>query len=102
MVVCIVDVFGEVGGEDDYLIIGLRYGFQCSIDGSGGAAGHHYLIGGEGQASCRRQMRCYGSARLRVACVGHISMHTRPGFVRPVAQLFAKLLRRLDYGVAQR
>ena len=102
MIVHIVAVFHEVGGEDDYLVSGVEDGLQGHVDGRGCAAGHQDVPGAEGKAGLRRQIVGNGLAGLDIAVIGHVPVHPLDRAIGQAANLPVELFRGFDHRIAQR
>ena len=74
MIIDVELVLHEVRGEDDHLFAGIEHGLQRGIEGAGGAAGHHDLGPGYGQAGLLGEDLGHGGAAFVVPGVVHVTM----------------------------
>ena len=102
VVVYVVEVLEEVGGEDDDFFAGVEDGLQHHVGGGCRAAGHGYLVAGEREAQFFAESIGHGLAGLHITGVGHIAMHSGHRLAGKAAQLVLEFGGRLDDRVAQR
>ena len=102
VVVGVVVVLNEVGGEDDHLVARVQQGLEHHVHRAARAHGHQRVVGGEVQPRLLAQLGGHRRAGVRIAGVGHVAVHSRRRVVGDAAQLVEELARRLDDGVAER
>ena len=102
VIVDVIQIFPEVGRQDDDLVAGVEDGFQDDIGGGGGPAGHNDFGAGERQAGIGGQGSGHRLAGVGIARVGHIAVHPRLGVFGQAAQFGVEFRRRLHHRIAQR
>ena len=102
VIVDVIQIFPEVGRQDDDLVAGVEDGFEDDIGGGGGPAGHNDFGAGERQAGIGGQGSGHRLAGFGIAGVGHIAVHPRLGVFGQAAQFGVEFRRRLHHRIAQR